>query len=324
MAREKSADVAKVTECKSIESLECLSSLRKLPSDIVHVLTNFSDSIDRGKLMYQVKVNRASVIQYGGFRIVVSLENDIFVIYRVDMMAFSIYRGGIFHKHISLPQIPHSILVRDGLILVRYRYRQDDARVGFNFKIVVYTSDGFFNSEFSVQNSDPSSTLCDYRVCDESDKTNINLSVTWFNKNITTCQCYNAQSILLSSFDKENPEKHLAAPVWMERNATFVRWEGNFLKTYDKFGDLIKTIQVHLPPIHQAITNFSMINGDCHKFEFLLNNPDQRNVLKISNRHGSWHHQVSSYRMSLCLTSGNCATEGISGDGVFQIFNCFY
>ena len=270
--------------------------------------------------MHQIKIDRSKVISDGSTYADFSFENDLFVVYRVDIEAFCIYRGGIFHRNVSLLGRPKSIVVRDGLINVLFQ-------TGSDFKTIVYTSDGSYSHEYCIKQLDSPYYLCDYRVCEFTQNhdggvrqitdTSQLMSVTWIRKNDIICQCYNSQSILLSSFKRENCRN-----VWMERNATFVCWEGDALRTYDRFGVLISSVHTDLTPLSGPYANFSMIGGECYKFEFSGRHLDQQNALIISNRHGSWRHQVNPFLMSLSLTTGNCAKMTDNGDVV--TFDCFY
>ena len=106
----------------------------------------------------------------------------------MDIEAFCIYRGGIFHRNVSLLGRPKSILVRDGLINVRFQ-------TGSDFKTIVYTSDGSYSHEYCIGQLDSPCYLCDCRVCEFTQNhdggvrqitdTSQLMSVTWIRKMIS-------------------------------------------------------------------------------------------------------------------------------------------
>ena len=330
MTESKSMKPMKSDEC--LKSLVALASLSTLPSDIIREVHKCSNAV-RGQFMYQVQVDRPKVIGDGLSYADFSFENDLFVIYCLDIKAFSIYRGGIFHKNVPVPQKPRSILVRDGFILVRHRSQFEI--VGLDWKIAVYSSDGCFVHEYTIHQPDPSVRFGVYRVCPFASNhdggvkqfTNTNtsqlLSVTWVKKNVNICQCYDSQSNLSSSFEDENYGKYFALPIWIERNATFITWKDDVLTTYDRFGTLVSATHTDITPISESIENFSMIGGECHKFEFQRNHHNnQQYELKISNQCDSWCIQIHPFIPSLSLTTGNCAKATENGNVV--TFDCFY
>ena len=313
------------------------TSLSTLPSDVVRVVHRYT-SVVRGQLMYQIQVSQQKVMGRDLRQPHFSFENDLFVIYRFDICAFSIYRGGIFHKNVPFKQIICKIQVSDGQIYACYVFGPGN----FGRKIAVFTSDGFFNSEYILQKPSQLARLCHYRLCSEgggcggakgaeggeNNKGTDSLRgtsyflVAWFRGNVVFCQCYDTQGILLSSFQRENHGKTFPWRVWINANATFVCWEGDVLKTYDRFGALIRSVRTDLLIYYHTSAYFSMIDGDCHKIEVDRNAANLRCVVTISNQHGSRHHQFSPYHMSLCLTTGSCAQYTFNA-GVLT-FDCFY